>query len=93
MTIHISVELSHVCPLQDIARHVAMLETAGFHRVWVPDTMVTPWEAWLAANLVAQHTTRLRIGVGVMNPYTRHPVVMAQMASTMQHLCDGRLAL
>ncbi len=93
MTIHISVELSHVCPLDDIARHAAALETGGFHRVWVPDTMVTPWEAWLAANLIVQHTTRLRIGVGVMNPYTRHPVVMAQMAGAMQHLCCGRLAL
>ena len=37
--------------------------------------------------------TRLRIGVGVMNPYTRHPVVMAQMASTLQHFCGGRMTL
>ncbi len=93
MTIQISVELSHVCPLDDIARHATALETNGFHRVWVPDTMVTPWEAWLAANMIAQHTTRLQIGVGVMNPYTRHPVVMAQMASTLQHFCGGRLTL
>ncbi len=93
MTIHISVELSHVCPLDDISRHAVALETSGFHRVWVPDTMVTPWEAWLAANMIAQHTTRLQIGVGVMNPYTRHPIVMAQMASTLQNSCGGRLAL
>ena len=93
MTIHISVEFSHVCPLDEIARHAAALETGGFHRVWVPDTMVTPWEAWLAASLIAQHTTRLQIGVGVMNPYTRHPVVVAQMASTLQHFCSGRLSL
>jgi len=93
MTMHISVELSHVCPLDDIAQHAAVLEASGFHRVWVPDTMVTPWEAWLAASLIAQHTTRLQIGVGVMNPYTRHPVVVAQMASTLQHSCGGRLAL
>lgn len=93
MTIHISVEFSHVCPLDEIVRHAAALETGGFHRVWVPDTMVTPWEAWLAASLIAQHTTRLQIGVGVMNPYTRHPVVVAQMASTLQHFCSGRLSL
>lgn len=93
MAFNISVELSHVCPLEEITKHTAALETGGFHRVWVPDTMVTPWEAWLAANLIAQQTTRLRIGVGVMNPYTRHPVVVAQMASTLQHLCGGRLSL
>jgi alkanesulfonate monooxygenase SsuD/methylene tetrahydromethanopterin reductase-like flavin-dependent oxidoreductase (luciferase family) len=93
MAIHISVELSHVCPIDDLALHTEVLETSGFHRVWVPDTMVTPWEAWLAANMIAQQTTRIQIGVGVMNPYTRHPVVMAQMASTLQHFCGGRLAL
>ena len=30
---------------------------------------------------------------GSMNPYTRHPVVMAQMAGTLQHFSGGRLAL
>ncbi|MFC1821142.1 LLM class flavin-dependent oxidoreductase [Thermodesulfobacteriota bacterium] len=93
MTLHISVELSPVCPLDHISRHAAALEAGGFHRVWVPDTFVSPWEAWLAANLIAQQTTRLRIGVGVMNPYTRHPVVIAQMAGTLQHFCGGRLSL
>ena len=39
------------------------------------------------------HTKRLKIGLGVINPYTRHPVVLAQMAATMQHLSGGRLAL
>lgn len=93
MPLQISVELSHVCPLDDILQHAAELESGGFHRVWVPDAVTTPWEAWLAANLIAQQTTRLQIGVGVMNPYTRHPVVTAQMASMLQHLSDGRLSL
>ena len=70
MSIHISVELSHVCPLDDITRHAALLESVGFYHVWVPDAIVTPWEAWLAANLIAQQTTRLRIGVGVMRILT-----------------------
>ncbi|MBW2411350.1 MAG: LLM class flavin-dependent oxidoreductase [Deltaproteobacteria bacterium] len=93
MTIHISVELSHVCPLEEIAEHAAALESLGYYRVWVPDTIVSPWEAWLAAGLMVQHTARLKIGLGVTNPYTRHPMVVAQMAATMQHLSTGRLAL
>ena len=55
--------------------------------------LVSPWEAWLAASLIIQNTTRLRIGLGVTNPYTRHPVVMAQMACTLQTLSQGRLSL
>jgi alkanesulfonate monooxygenase SsuD/methylene tetrahydromethanopterin reductase-like flavin-dependent oxidoreductase (luciferase family) len=91
--IKISAELSHLCPLAEIVRHAQVLEERGFYRVWVPDTMVSPWEAWLAASLIIQNTTRLRIGLGVTNPYTRHPVVMAQMACTLQTLSQGRLSL
>jgi alkanesulfonate monooxygenase SsuD/methylene tetrahydromethanopterin reductase-like flavin-dependent oxidoreductase (luciferase family) len=93
MTLTISVELSHVCPLEEIPKHATALESLGYHRVWVPDTIVSPWEAWLAACLIMQHTDRLKIGLGVTNPYTRHPLVVAQMAATMQHLSAGRLAL
>jgi alkanesulfonate monooxygenase SsuD/methylene tetrahydromethanopterin reductase-like flavin-dependent oxidoreductase (luciferase family) len=93
MSIRISAELSHVCPLEEITAHAAAMETYGFHRVWVPDTVVSPWEAWLAASVVMQTTRRLQIGLGVTNPYTRHPVVVAQMAATMQQLSQGRLTL
>jgi alkanesulfonate monooxygenase SsuD/methylene tetrahydromethanopterin reductase-like flavin-dependent oxidoreductase (luciferase family) len=93
MAIKISVELSHICPLEDITKHAAALESNGYFRVWVPDTVVSPWEAWLAASIIMQHTNRLEIGLGVTNPYTRHPVVVAQMAATMQHLSSGRLTM
>jgi alkanesulfonate monooxygenase SsuD/methylene tetrahydromethanopterin reductase-like flavin-dependent oxidoreductase (luciferase family) len=93
MAFKISVELSHVCPLEEIIEHAAELESCGFYRVWIPDTIISPWEAWLAAGLIVQHTSRLKIGLGVMNPYTRHPLVVAQMAATMQKLSNGRLTL
>jgi alkanesulfonate monooxygenase SsuD/methylene tetrahydromethanopterin reductase-like flavin-dependent oxidoreductase (luciferase family) len=93
MTIRISAELSHICPLEEIKAHADALESNGFYRVWVPDTIVSQWEAWLAASVIMQTTDRLRIGVGVMNPYTRHPVLMAQMAATMQGFSNGRLSL
>jgi alkanesulfonate monooxygenase SsuD/methylene tetrahydromethanopterin reductase-like flavin-dependent oxidoreductase (luciferase family) len=93
VSIRISAELSHICPLQEITAHAAALEAHGFHRIWVPDTVVSPWEAWLAASVIMQTTSRLQIGLGVTNPYTRHPVVVAQMAATMQQLSQGRLTL
>ena len=93
MAIRISAELSHICPLEEIAAHAAALERHGFYRVWVPDTVVSPWEAWLAASWIAHTTRRLLIGLGVTNPYTRHPVIVAQMAATLQQLSQGRLSL
>jgi alkanesulfonate monooxygenase SsuD/methylene tetrahydromethanopterin reductase-like flavin-dependent oxidoreductase (luciferase family) len=91
--IKISAELSHRCPLNEIIDHSRVLEKGGFYRIWVPDTIVSPWEAWLAASLVIQNTRGVKIGLGVTNPYTRHPLVMAQMACTLQFLSQGRLAL
>jgi alkanesulfonate monooxygenase SsuD/methylene tetrahydromethanopterin reductase-like flavin-dependent oxidoreductase (luciferase family) len=93
VSIRISAELSHVCPLEEITTHAIALETRGFYRVWVPDTVVSPWEAWLAASVIMHATSHLQIGLGVTNPYTRHPVVVAQMAATMQRLSGGRLTL
>ncbi|MEE8397540.1 MAG: LLM class flavin-dependent oxidoreductase [Desulfobacterales bacterium] len=93
MTIHISAELSHVCPLDEITKHAAALESCGFHRVWIPDTLVSPWEVWLAASIIMHETSRIQIGLGVTNPYTRHPVVVAAMAATMQRYSGGRLSI
>ncbi len=93
MAIKISVELSHICPLEEITKHATALESNGYFRVWVPDTVVSPWEAWLAAGIIMQHTNRIEIGLGVTNPYTRHPVVVAQMAATMQRFSGGRLSI
>jgi|GEM_PF-1573619 len=93
MAIRVSAELSHICPLQQIAEHAEALEAQGFHRVWVPDTVVSPWEAWSATCIVSQKTSTIGLGFGVTNPYTRHPVVLAQMAATMQHMSAGRLAI
>jgi len=70
-----------------------MLEEKGFSRIWIPDTVVSPWEAWTVGAVIAQNTEKIKIGLGVTNPYTRHPVVMAQMAGTLQAFCGGRLAL
>lgn len=93
MGLRISAELSHICPLDEIVQHAAAMEAHGFYRVWVPDTVVSAWEAWMAATLILQQTERLQVGVGVTNPYTRHPVVVAQMAAMMQHYSGGRLAM
>ena len=93
MAIQISAELSHICPLEEVIAQATVLESSGFHRVWVPDTVVSAWEAWMAASLILQQTSRLQVGLGVTNPYTRHPVVVAQMAAMMQRYSGGRLAL
>lgn len=93
MAFRLSLELSHICPVKDLPKQISTIESKGFYRVWVPDTIVSPWEAWMAAGLIAHQTRQVQIGLGVTNPYTRHPLVTAQMAATLQEISRSRLAL
>lgn len=88
-----SAELSPRCRPDQIAAHSRTLEDCGFHRIWVRDMFVVPWELWTAATTVALSTERVRIGVDVTNPYTRSPVVTAHAAATVDNISGGRLDL
>jgi 5,10-methylenetetrahydromethanopterin reductase len=67
-------------------------EAAGFDQLWVSNDL------FLRSNLVilpaiAQVTTRLEIGTGILNPYTLHPAEMAMFAATMDELSGNRFNL
>ena len=49
--------------------------------------------AWPAAAACAAATRRVRIGLGVFNPYTRHPTLMAMEMAAFDELCEGRAVL
>ena len=42
---------------------------------------------------LAAVTQRLRLGVGVVNPYTRHPALLAMASATLDRLSGGRFLL
>jgi len=67
-------------------------EELGFEVGWLPDqTFYRDPYVTLAA--VAQGTRRITLGVGVTNPYTRHPAMTARAAATLAELCGGRFIL
>ncbi|HEY3101797.1 MAG TPA: LLM class flavin-dependent oxidoreductase [Methylomirabilota bacterium] len=67
-------------------------ERAGFSSVWFAEN---PYGrgAWPAAAACAVATRRLRIGLGVFNPYNRHPTLMAMEIAAFDELCEGRAVL
>ena len=93
MGMKISAELSHICPLVDIGLHARVLEEKGFYRIWIPDTIVSPWEYWVASTVVVENTRQIKVGLGVTNPYARSPVILAQALATLNNLSDGRISL
>jgi F420-dependent oxidoreductase-like protein len=50
-------------------------------------------EGWVTLTALAQATTRLRVGVLVTGIHYRHPAVLANMASALDIVSDGRLEL
>ena len=75
--------------LVDLARHV---EDLGLDELWVGDEGPArePF-AVLAAAAVA--TERIRLAIGVTNPYVRHPGVAAAGMLTIHELSGGRAVL
>lgn len=71
---------------------VAGVETLGLSEVWVGDEGPArdPFALLAAA---ACRTTTLRLGVGVTNPYVRHPGVTATSAMTIHEISGGRFVL
>jgi 5,10-methylenetetrahydromethanopterin reductase len=67
-------------------------DIAGFASVWFAEN---PFQRGVlaTAGACAVATQRVRIGIGVVNPYTRHPVQIAMDFAALDELSDGRVVL
>lgn len=77
-------------------------ERLGFDVGWTMDNVVGPvhghpelptWEAYTLLAAVAASTDRIRLGTLITPCNRRHPAVLAKMASTVDHVSDGRLTV
>ena len=68
-------------------------ESAGFGYGWLFDSHVLWKEPYPLLTLMAQSTTRLRLGTCVTNPATREPSVTASVLAVLQGLSKGRMDL
>jgi 5,10-methylenetetrahydromethanopterin reductase len=81
---------------QDTAAYASRLEGAGFDFMWMPDTPLLAglWrDVYVHLTCAALATTSLRLGPGVTNPLTRHPVTTASILLTLDEAADGRADL
>ena len=66
-------------------------EALGYDSVWL--THGVGRDGFLVLAAYAQRTERIGLGTGVVPIYPRHPVAMAQEASTLMELSGGRFRL
>lgn len=71
-----------------LARHA---EKAGYDDLWLADA--GGLDALTLAAVLAQHTSRVRIGIAVVPAYTRTPAVLASTVATIAQLAPERFVL
>ena len=76
---------------ESVARAKAA-EGLGYESVWTTQ-MPDARDAALVLAAYAFHTTRIKLGTGVLPIYTRHPTAMVQMAASLDELSGGRFIL
>lgn len=65
-------------------------DEAGVEAVWVAEGPVAR-DAFLTLAAIATATTRVELGTGVVNPYTRHPAQLAASFATLDEISGGRV--
>lgn len=67
-------------------------EDLGLAEVWVPESLHGR-SATSAVAMLAARTERIGLGVGVVNPFWRHPSLIAMEAATLDEASGGRLRI
>ena len=70
----------------------SLAEELGFDSVWIAEDYFQGG-AFSVATACALATTRIRIGIGVVNPFTRHPALLAMETASLDILSQGRVTL
>lgn len=76
----------------ELARYAEIAECEGYDSLWMTERSGHE-EAFATLGYAAASTSRLRLGLGVANAYSRHPVLLAMAGATLDRLSGGRFVL
>jgi 5,10-methylenetetrahydromethanopterin reductase len=86
-------------PIDEFVRVAKIADEVGLDSMWIAEgyhffrDLGEPRSATTIAAAVALNTKRIRIGLGIVPPYTRHPSLLAMEAVSLSELSAGRFAL
>ena len=84
--------LPPTAPTGELVALAAEAERLGYRWMWVNDERLER-DPFTVLAAMAAGTTRIRLGPGVTNPYSRHPALIATAMATLDELCGGRAVL
>lgn len=77
---------------EELAAVAAGAEQVGFDQLWVSNDLFLRSAPVLMGALAAR-TSRIGLGIAVMNPYSVHVTELAMLAATLQEVSGGRFLL
>jgi 5,10-methylenetetrahydromethanopterin reductase len=76
----------------ELESYARAAESAGYESLWVTERYFHE-ETFTLLGFLAAVTQRLKLGVGVTNPYTRNPALLAMAGATLDRVSGGRFIL
>ncbi len=80
-------------PTRATPEHIALAEELGFARAWCYDSPLLYDDVFVTLARAAERTSRIGLGVGVLVPGLRAPVVTVSALTSIAALAPGRVAV
>lgn len=93
MTLHYGVGMGRSEPITEIVGQVKLAEDLGYEHCTFIDSQALSRDSVVMMALAAANTSRIHIGQGVTQPFTRHMSVCANAVATIDELSGGRAFL
>ncbi|MGA2529530.1 MAG: LLM class flavin-dependent oxidoreductase [Acidimicrobiales bacterium] len=87
-----AVSLQNDRPVAETVEHARLAEALGFPEIWTNENGHFRG-IFTIASLIAATTTTTAIGLGIVNPFHRHPSVIAMEAAALDEASGGRVHL
>jgi 1,4-dihydroxy-2-naphthoate octaprenyltransferase len=78
--------------VDDCVKWSERARVAGLESVWIHDSYFER-DAITYASAIASHVDEIGIGLGAVNPFTRHPVLLAMTVSALDEMAPSRVSL
>lgn len=78
--------------VEDVIRYADDARRRGLDSVWVHDSYFER-DAVTYASAIASHVPEITVALGALNPFTRHPVLVAMTVSALDEMAPGRIVL
>jgi 5,10-methylenetetrahydromethanopterin reductase len=80
-------------PSPRVVDEARLAEELGYTRAYITDSPALYGDVWVTLARIAERTTDIGLGTGVLVPFTRHPVVNATAIATIEGIAPGRLVV